>query len=120
MENISEFDLKKFFPTVSHQAIANSLNKRGVSGLWRDWILVMIKARTKLPVNLECPDYVSGGPSYVFENRFEQLYHPYEPEFVRPAKEEGVSMGFPLSPLLSVLVLHDALLLLKEKVPSLV
>jgi hypothetical protein len=79
----------------------------------------MLKARTAMPLSLSCPDLVSGGPSLDFETRYEQIFHDYEPEFNRPTKEVGVSMGFPLSPLLSVLVLHDALLLFREKyVPS--
>lgn len=113
-KNILEFDLKKFFPTVSHYAIRVSLTKRDVSTVWINWISLMLKSASQLPSSLVITELVHGGPNMHFKSRAEQLYHAYEPEYHRVRKDVGVSMGFSLSPILAVITLHDSLLRLQS------
>jgi hypothetical protein len=108
MENILEFDLNNFFPSVKHESLRRILREYGVSDFYTKWIMCIIKETLEMPKSLEIPDLATGAPTIKKKTKWDLLLHKNEPNKHKTQKV-GVPMGIALAPLMAVLVLQYAI-----------
>jgi len=105
-EHVYEFDLKNFFPSVSHSVLMHILNDLGIPKFMQIYFLLPLQQKPDLDMDLEVHDYATGKPTFIFESIFHKVNHKGESNFVlNKPRNIGVPMGLGYSPLLAMLVL---------------
>ena len=103
---VYEFDLKNFFPSVSQSVVISIMRDMGIPAWVCHLLLLPVRRKPVLDLELEVPDYQRGGPSVRFASMYEKVNYKGESNYVLgKAGNIGVPMGLGYSPLLAMLVL---------------